>query len=234
MELSLLGAALIGVGAFYAVLRYEAGRTNVLDCTRDLWDRGLAAAVAGVAAGRLAAMVQGGTSPLSHPGDILIVRSGVSTGVAAIAALATLVVMSRRNLWIDLDAIAPTALAGLAGWHAGCLARSACLGSPTDLPWSWAQAGSDITRHPVGIYTAILLLMGTVVAVWAKRRSPTPGAVAGAALAWAGASRLVTEPLRPVIGRGPEIWYLLAIIAGVLFAWSRQHRSRLPVTDTPG
>jgi prolipoprotein diacylglyceryltransferase len=150
MEFSLLGAAAFGLVAVYAVLWWEAGRGNAADCTRDLWDLVLSAGIAGLVIGRLASMIQGGTNPITHPGDILIIRGGVDTGMAAAAALVTAAVMSRKDL-PRLDSAAPAALAGLAGWHAGCLARSACAGTPTDLPWSIHAEGSAIGRHPVEI-----------------------------------------------------------------------------------
>ena len=76
MEFSLLGAALIAALGVYAVLWYEAGRTNAADCTRELWDMALGTAVIGVLVGRLVAMIRGGTNPLTPPGAILIV-SGI-------------------------------------------------------------------------------------------------------------------------------------------------------------
>jgi len=214
MEFSLLGAAVIGLGGLYAVLWWEAGRGNAADCTRDLWDILLTAGVVGLAAGRLAAMVGGGTNPLTHPGDFLIIRGGVDTGVAAAAALATAAFLSRRDLLPTLDTAAPAALAGLAGWQAGCLARGACLGTPTGAPWSMYQEGSTIGRHPVELYAALLLVVGAVALIAWKRRHPAAGMVAGTAVAWAGAARLVTEPMRLGIGAGPEWWYAAGIVAG--------------------
>jgi len=135
MEFSLLGAAVIGLGGLYVVLWWEAGRGNAADCTRDLWDILLTAGVVGLAAGRLAAMVGGGTNPLAHPGDILIIRGGVDTGVAAAAALATAAFLSRRDLLPTLDAAAPAALAGLAG-RGACTRRAAPSGA---IRWSCTQ-----------------------------------------------------------------------------------------------
>jgi len=218
MEFSLLGAVALAVSGIYLVLWWETGRGNAADCTRDLWDMILTAGVAGLVAGRLAAMIGGGTNPLTHPGDILIIRSGVDTGVAALVALATAAIVARRDLLPMLDAIAPASAAGLAGWQAGCLVRDACLGTPTGLPWGISQAGSAITRHPVEIYAALLLAFGVVALIAWKRRHPPAGMVAGAAIAWAGAARLVTEPMRPGIGTGPEWWYAAAIAVGVILA----------------
>jgi len=229
MEFSLLGAVAVAIAGIYLILWWEAGRGNAADCTRDLWDMILTAGVAGLVAGRLAAMMSGGTNPITNPGDILIIRSGVDTGVASLAALAIAAIVARRDLLPTLDAIAPASVAGLAGWQAGCLVRDACLGTPTGLPWGISQAGSTITRHPVEIYAALLLVLGAVALIAWKRRHPPAGMVAGAALAWAGAARLVTEPMRPGIGAGPEWWYAAAIASGVALASWMLLRARRPV-----
>jgi len=216
MEFSLLGAALIGVGLVYAVLYWEARRGIAADCTRDLWDIALSAAVVGLLVGRLAAMVSNGVNPLTHPADILIVRGGVATGPAAVAALATTAWLGRSELWRVADGLSAASLAGLGGWHAGCLVRGTCLGTPSDLPWAVAQSGSTITRHPVEIYAAIVLVAGAVIlALLRYRSSLMPGAAAGTALVVASAVRLATEPLRPAIGNGPVGWYVLGVVAGM-------------------
>lgn len=219
MEFSLLGAAAMAITGIYLTLWREAGRGNAADCTRDLWDVIITAGVAGLAAGRLAAMIGGGTNPFANPADILIIRSGVDTGIAALVAIAAAAFVARRDLLPTFDAIAPATVAGLAGWHAGCLVRDACLGTPTGLPWGISQAGSEIARHPVEIYAALLLIVGVMALISWKRRHPPAGVVAGAALVWAGAARLITEPMRPGIRTGPEWWYAAAVAAGIAFVW---------------
>jgi len=221
MEFSLLGAAAIGLSSLYGVLWWEAGRGNAADCTRHLWDVLLTAGIVGLVAGRLGAMIGGGTNPLTHPGDILIIRGGVETGIAATAALATAAFLSRKDLLPTLDAVAPAALAGITGWQAGCLPRGACLGTPTGAPWGMSQAGSEIGRHPVELYAALLLVAGVALLIVWKRRHPPPGMVVGAAIAWAGSARLLTEPMRVGIGAGPEWWYASGVAAGIaIAAWS--------------
>lgn len=232
MEFSLVGAAAIGLTGVYAVLWWEAGRGNAADCTRALWDLLLASAVTGLVVGRLVAMVRSGTNPLTHPGDILIVRGGVDTAAAAIAALTVAAFQARKDLLPTLDAAAPAAVAGLAGWQAGCLVRGSCLGTPTGLPWGMHLDGSTVGRHPVELYAALLLMAGVIALIAWKRRHPAPGMVVGTAIAWAGTARLATEPMRLGIGTGPEWWYAAGIAAGVgLTAWSRL-RSRKQ-TDQP-
>lgn len=229
MEFTLVGAVLMGVIPLYLVLYWEAKRGNAASCTRNLWDIALSGTVAGVLTGRLAAMVAAGVNPITNPADILIVRGGVATGQATVAAVATIAWLGRHELWPVLDGLAPAALAGLGGWHAGCLVRNACLGTPSDLPWAVAQGGSTITRHPVEIYAAILLLAAALALVWMRTRSRlAPGTAAGAALALAAGVRLATEPLRPTLGSGPVGWYLAGLVAGATVAsWFARRRRTL-------
>lgn len=235
MEFTLLGAVLIAVAALYAMLYWEAKRGNAADCTKSLWDIALTAVTAGVFVGRLWAMAADGVNPLTHIGDILIVRAGVSTGPAALTAVLVIALVARSELLVVADGLAAAALAGLAGWHAGCLVRDACLGTSTDLPWAFAQEGSTITRHPVELYAAALLLAAAMaITAWKQRGRPVPGVPAALALAAAGAIRLVTEPFRPALSNGPVWWYWAAVVAGVAAAAWATRTSRQRVTSDAG
>lgn len=204
MEFSLLGAALTAVLASWAGLRWLGP-----DRQRGDLDRLISAAAVGLLAGRLAAMLSQGVNPLSHIAEILVVRGGVSTVVASVAFISTIAYSTRPGLE-GVDRLASAALVGLAGWHAGCLWRGACLGSPSGLPWAWPLPGSDVTRHPVELYAALLLLAGAVMVARVGK-----GRAAGAALAVAGGARLLTEPLRPSLEGGPVLWYWGALLVGV-------------------
>jgi prolipoprotein diacylglyceryltransferase len=207
MEFNLLWAALTAVALMWMGTRIWSERTP----DKPL-DHLIGAAAVGLFVGRLAAMIDQGINPLLHPADIIIVRGGVHTGAATIGALATLTWTSRRDLgW--LDALAPSALAGLAGWHLGCLWRGACLGAPSDLPWAWAGPASTITRHPVEIYAFVALLAAAWIVSgmsWALLTR------AGTAVALAGLVRLATEPIRPSLTGGPVGWYVAAIVVGTV------------------
>jgi prolipoprotein diacylglyceryltransferase len=216
MEFTLLWAAATGVGAALLVAWWEKSLGLLPAETGSLSDLILGAAVSGLIAGRLAAMVLSGTSPFTHPGDILIVRSGVDTGFASLGALTFVSLTSRRNLAATIDALGPAALAGLGGWHAGCLFRGACLGTTSSLPWAVAQEGSTITRHPVEIYAALFFLVAAfVLLAWLRGGVSFSGVIGAAALAIAGAIRLMTEPRRPSLGTGPVAWYVAAIAIGL-------------------
>lgn len=216
MEFSLLGAAAIGVAGFWLMLRWEGSRGNAIECAVDLWDVGLTSAIAGLFIGRIAAMVIAGINPLSDPGQIILIRSGVSTTAVVVGTLAVFAFLARADLVAAADAIAPAALAGLAGWHAGCVTSNACLGTASDLPWAMALPGSDITRHPVEIYTAIALAIAAIaLALWKQYGRPPSGAIAGFALAMAGGARLVTEPMRVTLDGGPVLLYAGGVVIGL-------------------
>ena len=236
MEFSLLGTAAIGVAAFWAMLRWEAPRGNAAGCAVSLWDTGLTAAIAGLFIGRIAAMLSAGINPLSDPGQILLIRSGVSTPAVAIGALGVFALLARSDLIAAADGIAPAALAGLAGWHAGCVTSNACLGTESDLPWAMTLPGSVITRHPVDLYAAIgLAIAAVLLAVWKQRGRPAAGVVAGTAILAASAVRLATEPLRISLHGGPVVLYALGIIAGMaIVGASVIGRRRATRTARPG
>lgn len=223
MEFTLLWAALAAAVGVYGAL-WWMGRRDATVCVGDLWEMAITAAIAGLVVGRIAAMVRQGVSPLAHPGDLLLVRAGVDTVAASVAALLTAGWMARRNVADLIDALAPAALFGLAGWHAGCVFRDACLGTPSDLPWAWAQSSGGPTRHPVELYAAVLLLIAALLLFRLRLRYPAPYLVAGLSLTAAAAVRLVTEPLRPSLFAGPVWWYAAAMIAGGIvagWAWRR-------------
>jgi prolipoprotein diacylglyceryltransferase len=231
MEFTLLGAVFFAVVPLYVTIYWEARRGNAAACSRNLWDVALTAAIIGLFVGRVAAMVADGVNPLTHPADLIIVRGGVATGPATIGALAAAAWMGRKELWPVLDGLAAAGLAGLAGWHAGCLAREACLGTSSDLPWAWSQAGSTVTRHPVEIYAAIALATAAgAVALWRMRGRPRSGVPASLALAAAALVRLMTDPLRPTLGNGPVRWYWAGLLLGVVVMVYRLRPQAKPVT----
>ena len=224
MEFTLLFAAAIAVAAGQIALRWEAARGNAAECSADLWDLLLAGLVAGLFIGRLAAMVGTGVNPLTSLGDILIIRGGVATGPATLAGLATVAVLARTEIVAVLDGLAVAALATLGGWHLGCLARDACVGTPSDLPWAMTQAGSEVSRHPVELYAALMFLAAAVVLARIRKRGLRPGTAASASLLIAATGRLITEPVRVSLSGGPVWWYGLGIAAALVGLFAAQRR----------
>ncbi len=220
MEFSLLWAALAGVATMGLALRWRRPHLPP-----HAFDRLMGAVLVGLASGRLAAMAVAGVNPITRPGDLLVVRGGVDTGFASAGALLALAWWFRRDLFRSLDALAPPILFGLAGWQAGCLFRQACLGTASDLPWAWSRPGSQVTRHPVELYAALLLGAG---GLWLWGRQVPAGTLAGAALVVAAGARWVTQPLRPSLAGGPVVWYGLAVLVGTVVALVGWRRARPP------
>ncbi|MCP3975019.1 MAG: hypothetical protein GY720_11065 [bacterium] len=224
MEFTLLFAVAIAFVAGSIALRWEAARGNAVDCASDLQEVLLTAAIAGIFVGRLVSMVASGVNPLTNLADILIVRGGVATGPATVAALLTIAFVARGEIIAVADALAVASLASLGGWHLGCLARDACLGTASDLPWAMTQSGSSVGRHPIELYAAAILLMAAAALALRRKRPLPPGVAAATALGLASAVRLATEPLRPSLGGGPVWWYLtglLGAIGALLVIWRR-------------
>lgn len=228
MEFSLLAAAAIAASAFWLMIRWEAKRGNASGCALDIWEAGITAAIAGVFIGRLTAMISAGINPFTDPGQILLVRSGVSTVGAVLGTLAAYVFLVRRDIVGGLDAVAPAALAALAGWHGGCVATNGCLGTESSLPWAMTLDGSAVTRHPVEVYAAILLAIAAIgIALWKQHGRPWPLAPTGVALFVAGGVRLVTEPMRISLAGGPVLLYGAGCVVGAaLVGWSAVVHSR--------
>jgi hypothetical protein len=214
MEFTLLAAAAFAVMGLYAMLWWEARHGNADRCAGNLFE----------------------VVVITHPADIILVRAGVSTVGATLGAFAVFVWLSRRDLVPMADGISAAALASLAGWHAGCLARDACLGTASDLPWAVAQEGSEITRHPVGLYAALLFAAAAIaIALWKAYRWPGFGIPASAAIAAAGTIRLIVEPMQPSISGGPTWFYALGVVvglAGMAWFWRRRRLPRFARGDT--
>jgi hypothetical protein len=222
MEFTLLAAAAIAAAAAYLMLWWEAKHGNATRCAGNLWEIGLVSAVGGIFIGRIVAMLIDGVNPIAHPMDVILVRSGVATVGASLGAAAVFTLQARRNTITMADGVSAAALVGLAGWHAGCLVRGSCLGTASDLPWAIAQAGSSVTRHPVGLYAALLLAGAAVALAWWKAyRRPPDGSPAALAIIAAAGTRLVTEPFQPSISGGPVWFYAASLTVGIgALIWS--------------
>ena len=217
MEFTLLWAALTAVAA--AWLGTRVWRASLPDSPTE---RIVSSAAAGLLVGRIAEMIGQGINPITNLSDLLIIRGGVSVPAATVAAIGTLWWTSNRDLSV-VDSFSAPALVGLAGWHAGCLWRSACLGTVSDLPWALAEPGSTITRHPVELYAAVGLVLASLLV---SRIPPKPGLRSAAALGLAALVRLVTEPFRLSVTGGPVFWYVaglsLALLAGTALVWRQR------------
>ncbi len=173
----------------------------------------LGAVLVGMAVGRLAYLLGEGIDLIEHPIEIVLVRGGIAPVPAAMAALGYLVWSGRSDLSIRMDHLAAPALAGLAIWEAGCWWQGSCLGSPSGIWWAVALPGSDLTRHPVGMYAAGLLAAG---AVWLLLRPLRwKGASAAAGLGWASTVRLAVPLWSVGNWSNWAWWYLLGVVLGL-------------------
>ena len=102
MEFTLLWSAVLGFGLAWLLLR----RTTRYDDPSFLIDPLWGAVGLGILIGRLGSMISSGTNPLTNPGDILLIRGGVSTTVASVAALAMWAYGVRADLRPASDAAA--------------------------------------------------------------------------------------------------------------------------------
>lgn len=211
VEFTLLFAAGTGIGAAWAINRLR--RSHYPEWLHRPTDLLVGVAAVGMIVGRLASMVAAGVNPVTHPFDILLVRGGVDTAIASIGSLGALAWTSRDHLPMTFDLLAPAVVAGLAGWHAGCLWRGTCLGTATDLPWGMAVEGSSVLRHPVELYTAAAMI---VAAVTISRLPARPLLATGAGLTAVAAARLFTEPLRLTVVGGPVAVYLAGTAIGIV------------------
>jgi prolipoprotein diacylglyceryltransferase len=172
-------------------------------------------------------MVAAGVNPLTNPFDIVLVRGGVDTVAASIAALATLAWVFRSEL-TALDVVAPAALLGLAGWHAGCLWTGSCLGAATSGDWGIVSP-AGVARHPTELYAAVAL----IILAFAVTRPRTPFVASGLALAAAAGVRAATQPIRPSLTGGPMWAYFAAVGLGLLVAaFGRRWAPREPAVNS--
>ena len=213
MEFTLLGGVLVAVVFLYGGL-WLMGRNDSSVCVRDVWDLALTAVFAGLVVGRIVAMVRGGVNPISF--DFMLFRAGVDTVGATLGAIGMALYMTRGHWPGLLDQLGPAALMGLSGWHAGCLVRGNCLGTPSELPWAWAIEASSITRHPVELYAALALAVAALVAFRFRNR---PWLGASLALAFAGLIRLAVFGMQTTLGSAIVWWYLAAAVLGAGFAF---------------
>ena len=226
MEFTLLAAAAVAGAAAYAMLWWEANHGNAARCTGNLWEVAVVSAVAGIFIGRIGAMLIDGVNPIAHPMDVILVRSGVSTVGATLGALAVFTWLARKEPIAMADGISAAALAGLAGWHAGCLVRGTGLGTASDLPWAPAQSGSDVTVITCVMNSHSIFGAAAIgIAWWKAYRRPPAGAPAALAVIAASVTRLVVEPLQPSISGGPVLFYGAGLVIGVAaLVWSVARR----------
>ncbi len=213
MEFTLLGRALLAMGTAWLTVRALDRTGAISERAARPWDTILGAAMVGLLAGRLWAMVAGGTNPISNPLDVIFIRGGVDTVGASLGAFGALLWWTRSSPARALDALAVPALTGLAAWHAGCAVTGSCAGTETALPWA-IESSAGVGRHPVEVYAALGLTL--VASLLLRTRHAPPGAVAALALTAVAGIRLATEPLRLHLGDGLVVPYSVGVSLGLI------------------
>lgn len=216
MEFTLLAAALTSALALWLGVKFRLRRGTYRHPDKP-FDVLLGSAGVGVFTGRVAQMLMDGVNPVRNPVDVLLVRAGVDTVTATVAALITLAWVYREDLQM-LDIVAPAALLGLSGWHAGCIWTNSCLGAATGSDVGFTLPGSTVARHPTELYAAAAL----AVSAYFISRARKPFVATGLSLAAAGGVRAATQPIRPSLSGGPLWAYLTAVAVGlVVVGWTR-------------
>lgn len=233
MEFTLLFNALLAFGAVFISLRWLGRDPRLAEDAPRAWDVLLGAAIAGLLVGRLTAMIAAGTNPLTHLLDVILIRAGVDTVGATLGFLLALGWAYRDGVVAAADALAAPILFGLAGWHGGCLVRGSCTGTGTSLPWG-LPGTADVSRHPVEVYTAVLLLVAAILLARAWRRGVLTGFLGPWALTAAAGSRALTEPLRLHLGSGLLGVYLLGVTLGFGLAYCQRWKHHRPRPQEPG
>ncbi len=208
------------------------------------------------------ATLGGSSYYLENPGKILAVWDGGLHffGGLLFGAL-TLYFYARYyklDLWLFLDAIAPTTMIGQALARPANFINQELYGPPTTLPWGikidafyripafqdLSQFPVETTRfHPVFAYEMILNLLFAGTLLWAARRWPQrfkPGAVFAWWLVLAGSARVFIEffrPDQPKIGDMFVSYSMLVSVlmglAGLLLLMARNGTIQLPWPKFP-
>lgn len=211
MDLTVLGRSVGAMAA--AALALWALRRIRSEVVGDPFNDLLGAVLVGIGLGRLAYLWAEGVNVIADPVELILVRGGISPVPAAAGAVGFLAWTCRSDLLNRMDYLAPAGLSGIVVWEAGCWWQGACLGSPSGLWWAMALPGSELTRHPVGLYAAVLF---AAAAIWLLVRPlPWKGATASVALGWAAGVRMIV-PLWSVGGWSDRgWWYLVGAIVGL-------------------
>lgn len=121
--------------------------------------------------GRLTAMLLADPTALSHPRDLLIIRSGVELWPALAIGGAIAWRRARREMFdpvVRLSDLAPYVLVGMGTYDATCLFREGCFGPAS--PVGLVPPGLATSVFPLGLLTGVLTI-GAAAAV--RRLSPT-------------------------------------------------------------
>jgi phosphatidylglycerol:prolipoprotein diacylglycerol transferase len=163
-----------------------------------LYNAGLYAALALVAAGRLAHVIAFWPAYRLQPGEIIgLNMQAFLWGPGAVVGLgvAAWYIYRHKLPWAPVwDAAAAGALVGLIITELGAFLAGNGLGAAAELPWAVELWG--VRRHPVQIYAALGLTLAAAATAWVARRDGRSGRAGWIALLGWGVTTWLAEPFR--------------------------------------
>lgn len=182
----------------------------------DTLDVLLGAGMAGLLAGRAAAVMLDDPDSLRSLSAFLVVRGGVEMWPGALVATVVAILTLRRRgatpIVVHLAVMAPVALAAYAGYEATCLVREGCYGPSA--PVGLRPDGLDATMVPLGVVVGIIL--GLVAVLLARRSAWTAWTRIGIAVTSVALARTVASIWLPRIGEELTRQHLESIAVAVV------------------
>ncbi len=159
----LMVAAAFITAAFLA--SQEAARQKVP--AEKIFNLSIYLVAAGVLGARILYVLQNLEFYLIYPSEILMLHKGGLSfyGGFILAVICGIIFLKRQEMPVSatLDIIAPYLALAQAIGRIGCFLNGCCYGKPTNLPFAVYFPGETIARHPVQIYSSLILLFIFVI-----------------------------------------------------------------------
>ena len=153
--------------------------------------------IVGILGARIAFILQELPYYLEHKNELFSIQfAGLTSFGGVIAAIACIVIWSRRAGWpirTVLDVIAPAGLVMHAIGRFGCLLNGCCYGGVCDLPWAIHIDPIPQPLHPAQVYDAIMNLAAVPILLWVEKRGTSKGQIFGLTLVLHGLARFIYE-----------------------------------------
>ncbi len=218
IDFGLLVSMIVAVGVPSIVVRWWP--LNTYGQGVGVLDVAIGPAFAGLAVGRVVAVLLTDPTSLGRPTDLLIIRSGVEFWPGVAAAVVVMVWLAHREgvaVPARLAGVAPLALVGYASYEAACPFRDGCFGPASAV--GLRPPGLTTTMMPIGI----LIGLAVAGAALALRRSARGGRVSdwavvvGAVFAVASV-RAIGSIWLPHVGHGLTRQHQTSIVIAILAA----------------
>lgn len=176
---------------------------QTLDGTAGFADVAVVPGLAGLAVGRLAAVLLDDRRSLDRLSNLLIVRSGVEFWPGVAAAAVVVACAARRQQvrpMTRLVDVAPLAMVGYAAYEAACVFRDGCYGPPSAV--GLRPDGVTATMLPVGVLAAVGVVVGAAIVRTMARRGVANIEIVLSAIAVVAGVRAAASVWLPHIGDG--------------------------------